>query len=65
MGDVRFGDMGEWAQPRVLTVQFRNLNSNDISEFKSPNARVVLHPADYANGELTYPYALARRFNNQ
>ena len=65
VGDVRFGDMGEWAQPRVLTVQFRNLNSNDISEFRSPDARVVLHPADYANGELAYPYSLAGRFNDQ
>ena len=36
MGDIRFGPLGEWDQPRVLTVQFQNIGSNDIEQFRSP-----------------------------
>lgn len=60
VGDVRFADSGEWAQPRVLTVQFQNIKSNDVSEFRSPDAQVVLYPAEYASGTMTYPYVASR-----
>jgi branched-chain amino acid transport system substrate-binding protein len=59
VGDVRFGQLGEWATPRVLTVQFRNIDSSDISEFAKPDARVVLAPTDYASGEVTVPFRAA------
>jgi branched-chain amino acid transport system substrate-binding protein len=61
VGDVRFAENGEWAEPRVLTVQFRNLASNDISAFKSPDSRVIVYPSDYASGTLAYPYSDAKR----
>jgi branched-chain amino acid transport system substrate-binding protein len=56
VGDVRFADSGEWANPRVLTVQFQNIRSNDASEFKNPDVQVVLYPAEYASGAMSYPY---------
>src|SRR5580698_5018392 len=59
VGDVTFGRLGEWAVPRVLTVQFRGIGSNDISEFAKPEARVVVAPASYASGELVVPYRAA------
>jgi len=59
VGDVRFGTLGEWAAPRVLTVQFRDIQSSDIAEFGRPDARVVVFPASYASGSLTYPYRSA------
>jgi branched-chain amino acid transport system substrate-binding protein len=52
MGDVKFGPLGEWEDPRVLTVQFQNIGSNDIDDFRSPDARVVVSPSEYANGNL-------------
>jgi branched-chain amino acid transport system substrate-binding protein len=52
MGDIRFGPLGEWDQPRVLTVQFQNIGSNDIEEFRSPDARVVVSPDEYSSGSL-------------
>lgn len=52
MGDIRFGPLGEWDQPRVLTVQFQNIGSNDIEEFRSPDARVVVSPGEYSSGGL-------------
>ena len=59
VGDVTFGRLGEWAVPRVLTVQFRGIGSNDISEFAKPEARVVVAPANYASGQLIAPYRTA------
>src|SRR5262249_27708645 len=34
VGDVKFGDKGEWAESRVLQVQFQNVKGNDVSQFK-------------------------------
>jgi branched-chain amino acid transport system substrate-binding protein len=59
VGDVTFGLLGEWAVPRVLTVQFRGIGSSAISEFAKPEARVVVAPASYASGELVVPYRAA------
>jgi branched-chain amino acid transport system substrate-binding protein len=61
VGDVRFGQLGEWATPRVLTVQFRNIGSNKISEFAKPEARVVVAPSDYASGNVVVPFRAAMR----
>lgn len=57
VGDVRFGDLGEWEKPRVLTVQFRGIESNDLAEFAKPSSRVVIAPSGFAGGELNYPYS--------
>ncbi len=59
VGDVTFGRLGEWAVPRVLTVQFRGIGSTDIADFAKPEARVVVAPASYASGELVVPYRAA------
>jgi branched-chain amino acid transport system substrate-binding protein len=52
MGDIKFSDQGEWDAPRVLTVQFQNIGANDIEQFRSADARVVVAPTDYASGSL-------------
>jgi branched-chain amino acid transport system substrate-binding protein len=60
VGDVRFGAKGEWAQSRVLQVQFQNVKGNDVNQFKDAATQVVLAPADYESGKLIYPYEKAR-----
>jgi branched-chain amino acid transport system substrate-binding protein len=52
VGDVRFGPLGEWDESRVLTVQFRNVASSDVDEFRKPEARIVVSPTKYASGSL-------------
>jgi branched-chain amino acid transport system substrate-binding protein len=52
MGDVKFSPQGEWVQPRVLTVQFQDIGSNDIEEFRSSEARLVVSPGKYSSGSL-------------
>jgi branched-chain amino acid transport system substrate-binding protein len=61
VGKVSFGAGGGWAQPRLLTVQFRDIKSNDISEFKSANTEAVVYPPEAASDILIYPYERARR----
>jgi branched-chain amino acid transport system substrate-binding protein len=60
VGDVKFGKGGEWAQARVLQTQFRNIKSNDVSEFKNIATQVVIDPAEYASGSVIYPYEKAK-----
>ncbi len=60
LGDVKFGKGGEWAQSRVLFVQFRNIKSNDPMQFKGVDTQVVVTPPEYASGTLVYPYEKAR-----
>jgi branched-chain amino acid transport system substrate-binding protein len=60
-GEVKFAAGGEWSAPRVLQVQFRNIRSNEIAEFKDARTRTVISPAGLASGDLIYPYAEARR----
>jgi branched-chain amino acid transport system substrate-binding protein len=61
VGNVTFGRLGEWATPRVLTVQFRDIGSTDVAEFAKPGSRVIVSPAGFAGGDLVYPYDAARR----
>ena len=56
VGDVKFGAKGEWAQSRVLQVQFQNVKGNDVDQFKDVVTQVVVAPAGYESGKLIYPY---------
>jgi branched-chain amino acid transport system substrate-binding protein len=60
VGDVRFGAEGEWAQSRVLQVQYQNIKGNDIPQFKDMSTQVVVAPAEYASGKVIYPYERAK-----
>jgi branched-chain amino acid transport system substrate-binding protein len=61
LGDVKFGVGGGWSEARVLQVQYRNIKSNDLSEFKDARTQAVVWPADLASGALIYPYADAKQ----
>ena len=34
LGDIKFGKFGEWAESRVLQVQFRGIKNNDPTQFR-------------------------------
>jgi branched-chain amino acid transport system substrate-binding protein len=59
VGGIQFGNLGEWAEPRVLTVQFQGIGSNEISDFAKPEARVIIAPEDYESGDAIVPYRMA------
>lgn len=57
MGNIRFGEGGEWVEPRVVQVQFQHIDNNELDTFKDSRVQVVVDPPAYASGSLLYPYA--------
>jgi len=47
LGDLRFGKGGEWAQPRVLQIQFQNVQGNGVDQFRD-----TLAPGDPDAGRI-------------
>jgi branched-chain amino acid transport system substrate-binding protein len=60
-GDIKFGESGEWAEARVLQVQFQGVKGNDVEQFKNPDTQVIVAPQKYVSGKVRYPYADAKR----
>jgi transposase InsO family protein len=60
VGDVKFGPLGEWAEPRVLELQFQLIRGNDLGQFKDISTQVVLVSAKYKSGDVIYPYEMAK-----
>lgn len=56
MGSVQFGAKGEWREPRVLQVQYQDIEGNDIGQFGNGSRQVVVSPLDFAAGDLRFPY---------
>lgn len=59
VGDVKFGENGEWAEPRVLQVQFQNVKGNGVDQFKNVSVQAIVAPTKFTTGKLIYPYANA------
>src|SRR5262245_29200460 len=60
LGDVKFDKSGEWAQSRVLQVQFQHIQAYEVAQFTNVATQVVLTPAEYSSGEVIYPYEKAK-----
>jgi branched-chain amino acid transport system substrate-binding protein len=60
IGDVKFSAIGEWEKSRILTVQYQNIQGNDINQFRQPGKAVIIYPPELKSGELIHPYAKAR-----
>jgi branched-chain amino acid transport system substrate-binding protein len=56
VGDVKFGPNGEWAEPRFLFVQYRNITGSDVDQFRQAGKQVILYPPQFKSGDLAYPY---------
>ena len=57
VGEISFGKDGEWSKPRVLEVQWQNIKSNNLDEFKDTKTEVILEPEEYRTGKLVTPYS--------
>jgi branched-chain amino acid transport system substrate-binding protein len=56
VGKVKFGRNGEWATSRVLMVQFRDVQPDNLEQFAGPGKRLVLYPKAWKSGDIVYPY---------
>ncbi|HET6233538.1 MAG TPA: amino acid ABC transporter substrate-binding protein [Acetobacteraceae bacterium] len=59
VGEIAFGNEGEWTAPRIIWTQFRGIQGHDIAQFKDPATEIVLLPTAYKSGDLIYPYESA------
>jgi len=61
VGDVKFAANGEWANSRVLQVQFHNISGHGLEQFrKAGTIETILSPAKYRTGSVIYPYSKAK-----
>jgi branched-chain amino acid transport system substrate-binding protein len=60
MGDIKFGKGGEWAESRMLQVQYHGIKGNTVDQFKGMDTQMVLTPADLKTGNIIYPYEKAK-----
>jgi len=61
MGDIKFGSDGEWAESRILTIQYQGVKGNDLAQFEKPGVQVILDPPAYKTSTLKYPYSTASK----
>lgn len=59
VGDIAFGPNGEWREPRMLEVQFRDVKPNDVDQFRDLKSEVVVWPDRLKWGDVIYPYSAA------
>jgi branched-chain amino acid transport system substrate-binding protein len=57
VGDVSFGEKGEWSKARVMTIQFQNIASTNVDDFRDGKGETVLWPDQYKNGDPILPYS--------
>jgi branched-chain amino acid transport system substrate-binding protein len=60
MGDIKFGKGGEWAESRMLQVQYHDIKGNTVDQFRGMDTQTVLTPADLKTGNVIYPYEKAK-----
>lgn len=56
VGDIRFNELGEWAKPQLLMVQFQDVRGNGIEQYMTGGKQVVLFPEQYRDGEVQFPF---------
>lgn len=61
LGDISFGENGEWSKSRVLQVQFQHIKGNAIDQFKDTSTEVIVSPDQYQTGKVIYPYENAKQ----
>ncbi|HUF21732.1 MAG TPA: amino acid ABC transporter substrate-binding protein [Burkholderiales bacterium] len=52
VGPIRWGPTGEWANPRIVYVQFRGIVDRNLDQFRSPGRQVIVAPQAFKTGEV-------------
>jgi branched-chain amino acid transport system substrate-binding protein len=62
MGDIKFGANGEWAEGRMLQVQYHDIKQGaGLDVWRGMGHQTVLTPGKYKTGEVVYPYEKAKQ----
>jgi branched-chain amino acid transport system substrate-binding protein len=57
VGEIRFDALGEWQTPRMLIVQFQNVQGNGLEQYLTVHRQVILYPPQYKDGDVEQPFA--------
>ena len=57
VGEIAYGKDGEWSKPRVLEVQFQDIQGTDLEQFRDTRTEAILEPAEFRTGEVVEPYS--------
>jgi branched-chain amino acid transport system substrate-binding protein len=61
MGDIKFGKNGEWAEGRMLQVQYHDIKAGaGLETWRGMDYQTVLTPTPYKTGNVIYPYEKAK-----
>jgi branched-chain amino acid transport system substrate-binding protein len=60
VGAIRYGPTGEWANPRMIYVQFRGVTDKNLEQFRSAGKQVVVAPDAFKTGEVM-PFGEVRK----
>jgi len=60
MGDVKFGKGGEWAEGRMLQVQYHDIKNTELEQFRGMDTQTVLTPPQFKTGDVVYPFEKAK-----
>ncbi len=62
MGPIKFGKKGEWAEGRMLTVQYHSIKANaGLDTWQGMSYQTVLEPKSLQTGKVIYPYNKAHK----
>ena len=61
VGPIGFDKTGERAKPRLVQAQFRNIQDNNVDQFKNTGKQVVLWPDTDKQGDFIFPFDKARK----
>ena len=61
VGEISFGKDGEWSKPRVLEVQFQDIQGTDLEQFRDTRTEAILEPAEFRTGEVVEPYSNVKK----
>jgi branched-chain amino acid transport system substrate-binding protein len=57
VGDIRFNELGEWADARLIMVQFQNIQGSGLEQYMTGHKQVIVYPNDLRDGDLEYPFS--------
>jgi branched-chain amino acid transport system substrate-binding protein len=61
VGDIKYGPNGEWAEARVLMVQYHDVQGSDLEQWRDDRRQTILYPPQYATGKAKFPYTEAKK----
>jgi branched-chain amino acid transport system substrate-binding protein len=62
MGPIKFGKKGEWAESRMLTVQYHSITDQaNLETWRGMSYQTVIKPNNLATGKVIYPYEKAHK----